>query len=239
MASLTKNDSTPPTYTMVSSQQGQYEFDENGRITSRSDPQGHSFVYTYDDSGKLTRVSADNDTRYLTLGYDDQGRIVSVGDYTGRQVAYGYDDAGDLVSATDVLGKTWSYTYDSAHRMTAMIDPSGKDTVKTDYDMQGRAYRQFGGDGNLLARIVYNGDGTTTIYDALGHAETHNYNEHNELASSLDPLQNPTSKTYDANFRPSKITDPASHATKPDLERRRRQPDPDGGRGRQPDQHYL
>jgi hypothetical protein len=34
--------------------------------------------------------------------------------------------------------------------MTQVIDPSGKQTITTDYDMNGRAYRQYDGNGSLV-----------------------------------------------------------------------------------------
>jgi len=206
LASLTKSGTT---YILTTPEQARFEFDESGKITSRADPQGHAFEYTYDSSDKLTRVSADNGIRYIALAYDGRGRIVSVSDHAGQQVSYGYDVLGDLTSSTDLLGRTWTYAYDSAHRMTRVIDPSGKETVTTEYDMNGRAYRQFDGNGKLLTRIVYNADGSSTVYDGNGNAQTHEYDSHGVVTQKADELNRKMDTVYDANFRPTTIKNDA------------------------------
>ena len=209
IASLTKSATTPITYILTDSQQEIFKFDENGRLILRKDAQGHQFDYDYDAQGKLTDVSADNGARFIQIGYDAQGRIDSVSNHANQQVSYGYNASGDLISATDVLGQIWTYVYDSAHRMTQSKDPTGKATVKTEYDEQGRANRQYDGEGNLIVSIIYNDDGTT-IYDALGRADEHQYNEHNIATQSVDPLGRTETKTFNDDFRPTTITNDAN-----------------------------
>ncbi|HPN53951.1 MAG TPA: Ig-like domain-containing protein, partial [Anaerolineaceae bacterium] len=210
LASLTQTVTDTVSFTLTTPEQARFIFDEDGVLLTRTNPQGQSFTYIYNEQGKLIRISADHDTRYIDLGYDEQGRIVSVTDYTGRQVTYAYGAAGDLVSSTDLLGQTWRYTYDSAHRLTQLIDPAGKETVTTEYDMSGRAYRQFDGAGNLMVQIVYNPDGSTTVYDGLGNKKTHASNEHHLLTDQKDEVNRATHTTYDANFRPMVITNAGS-----------------------------
>ncbi len=199
-------------YSVTTPEQAQFNFDSNGKITSISDPQGHAFEYAYDSHGKLTEVSADSGTRYIILGYDDQGRIISVTDYTGRKVTFSYATAGDLASSTDLLGHTWTYTYDSLHHMTQMTDPSGVQTMRTDYDMNNRAYQQFDSQGNLLTRVVYNADGSATIYDAKGNAQTHSYDSRGVNTETVDPLSRKTDTVYATDFRPTSITNAAGQA---------------------------
>jgi uncharacterized repeat protein (TIGR01451 family) len=227
-------------YLLTTPEQAQFEFDESGRLTARADAQGHAFEYTYDGEEKLTRVSADQGTRYIDLSYDNQGRIVSVSDYTGRQVTYAYDSAGDLVSSVDLLGRTWSYAYeipaggDSTHRMTQVLDPTGQETVTTEYDMNGRAYRQFDGNGKLMTRIVYNTDGSTTIYDGNSKPRTDEFDSRNVVTEKRDELNRVTDTTYDANFRPTEIENAAGHTLKMEWSADGRnllaQTDPAGGR---------
>ena len=183
-----------------------FHLDGNGRITSLADAQGNAFTYTYDTEGLLTQVSADNGTRYLDMMYDDDGRIVSVSDHAGRSVSYTYDLTGDLVASTDLLGQVWQYEYDSNHRMTVLEDPNGLESVSTDYDMLGRAYRQYDGDGNQLAKIIYHDDGSVTVVDANGKQETHSYDERGVMINETDPVDRNTDTVYDANFRPTSIS---------------------------------
>jgi YD repeat-containing protein len=210
LASLTKSETTPTTYTVLTPEQATLVFDADGRIISRANPQGHAFTYTYDVSGKLTRVSADNGERFIDLTYDG-ARITAVTDYTGRDVQFTYDAAGDLVSSTDLLEQTWSYVYDNGHRMTQLLDPSGAETVTNEYDLNGRAYRQYNGEGNLVARLVFNRDGSTTIYDADGNAKTHQYDDHNVLTEQHDELDRVTQTVYNANFQATSVENAAGH----------------------------
>ena len=93
--------------------------------------------------------------------------------------------------------------------MTQVLDPTGAETVTTEYDMEGRAYRQFDGEGNLLVRIVYNPDGSTTVYDAQENAQTFESNQHNVLTETHDELNRATYTSYDDNFRPTEIENAA------------------------------
>ncbi|MBK6646390.1 MAG: RHS repeat protein, partial [Anaerolineales bacterium] len=120
-ATLVRNSGTPVTYSIETSSQSSFLFDEAGKLISREDENGHAFNYAYDANDNLTEVAADAGTRFLSFSYDGQGRIVSVVDQSNRQVSFGYNASGDLVSYSDVLGGTWTYQYDTSHHMTLSI----------------------------------------------------------------------------------------------------------------------
>jgi RHS repeat-associated protein len=183
-----------------------FNFDSNGLIISRADALGNAFTYTYDEDDVLQRVSADNGSRFIDFSYNADGRIESVTDYTGREVSYAYDASGNLVSSTDLLDQEWTYEYDSKHRMTSLVDPMGDDSVTTTYDMVGRAYSQYDGDGNMIARINYHKDGSVTVVDANGKSETHRYDDRGIMIEGTDQVARDTDTDYDANFRPTTIT---------------------------------
>jgi YD repeat-containing protein len=208
LAELTETSST---YTLTSSQERTFTFDLDGKLLTRADAQGHEVSYTYNTQDRLTTVSADGGLRFLELEYDTEGRIISVNDHTDREVGFAYDLNGDLASFTDVLGQTWSYTYDEDHRLTVMDDPADQETLRTEYDIQGRAYRQFDGEDNLLVMVIYNSDGSTTIYDALNHTEKHEYNENGVAVASTNELNQTEDTTFDENFRPLSISNDAGH----------------------------
>jgi RHS repeat-associated protein len=207
LASLTPNPGPPITYTLVDPGQATYVFAENGLLQFWSDPQSHVWSYSYDANDRLSRVNADGGQRYLSFTYDAQGRLTSLADHTGRAVAYGYDVAGDLISVSDVLGGTWTYTYDTAHRLTQVTDPRGVVSIRTDYDGQGRAVRQYNGADELIVEITYNPDGTSTIVDARGNPSTDDYDPRRTLTGETDALGGTEARVYDLNFRPTSITD--------------------------------
>lgn len=201
----------PVRFRVTDSAQNSYLFDEEGVLLSYENSAGNSWEYTYDTGGRLTRVSADAGTQYLSLDYESE-RLASVSDHTGRSVHYDYDASGDLTTVTDVSGQEWTYTYTN-HLLADVLDPDSHLIERTEYDPQGRAVRQYDGEGHLMVEIAYNTDGTTTIDNALGNTATHAYNERGELVSETDPAGGETSKITDANFRPFGTTDALGNKT--------------------------
>ncbi|RPI91406.1 MAG: DNRLRE domain-containing protein, partial [Chloroflexi bacterium] len=199
-------------YTLAASDQSTFHFDLIGRLTSRANAQGRAFNYLYDTQGKLDRVSADNGAHFIQFGYDSQGRIDSVTDHAGREVTYTYDTTGDLVTAVDVTEQIWTYTYDT-HRMTQVDDPNGDPTLRTEYDTQERAFRQWDGADKKLVELTYNADGTTTVTDAAGKTQIHTYDGRGTLRKQENGAGGEQGKQYDPNFRPDLITDALENPT--------------------------
>jgi len=194
-------------YVLTYPDQTVYTFDSTGKLLTWVDTEGYSWTYDYNVNGQLEQVNADNGARFLSIGYDDQGRIVSVIDHANRSISYTYDGNGDLVSASSLGGGTWQYEYDASHRLTRVIDPMGNTDERTEYDAQGRAVRQWDGLDNLLGEVTYHEDGITTITDVIGNAETHTYDERLTLTGTEDGAGGMAEKAYDRNFRPVTITD--------------------------------
>lgn len=199
----------PSSFILTDKAKNVYEFNlTTGRLISHTNPTGQKILYTFDNSGRLTKISDQSGTRYLTVAYSGKGtKIVSITDHTGRKVSYGYDANNNLISVTDPLGKIWKYTYDGSHRILQVLDPDNKIIERTEYDAQGRAVRQYDGANNLVVELTYNADGTTTVRDALNNTGTHTYDYRKTLTDQTNPASGTTSITYDANFRPESITD--------------------------------
>ena len=89
------------------------------------------------------------------------------------------------------------------------FDFTGRHTeASNEFDAQGRAVRQFNGEGELVVELIYNPDGTTTVVDALGNSRLHTYDNRNTLVGETDALGATLEKTYDGNYRPMILTDP-------------------------------
>ncbi len=200
------------TYVLLLAHQTRYTFDEQGRITTRTDETGHTWTYTYDGQGRLYRVTSGS--RYIQIGYNGAGQIETVSDHAGRSVTYQYT-SGDLTSVIDVLGQTWTYEYEGAtHRLTEVIDPTSRTLERTEYDpATGRALRQYNGNDELIAELTYNPDRTTIVADGLGHVVTDTYTARNTLSGERDPLGGATAQTMDGNFKLQTTTDPLGHTT--------------------------
>jgi YD repeat-containing protein len=208
-SSLVRNPGTPITYTLTDKVQNVYNFDAAGKITSQVNPTGQSFTYAYNANGQLEQVSADGGMRYLDFTYTLDGQIDTVTDNAGRSISFGYDTNGDLVTYTDVLNQTWGYEY-SNHLLTRVVDPGSATVQRNEYYPDGRAWKQFDGEDNLVVELTYNPDGTTTITDGLGNTKTHAYDSRGTLVDDTDPVGNSTTKVFDANFRPTEITNNAN-----------------------------
>lgn len=131
-ATLTKAGS-PATFTLRTQSQLVFLFEQSGKLTSISDPQGRSTMYSYNGEGRLSRVSADADSRYFDFTYDSNGLLINVTDSANRSISFGYDSAGNLITSTDVLGQDWQYSYDSDHHLLQVVDPNGAIKVRTEY----------------------------------------------------------------------------------------------------------
>jgi len=212
-------------YTLIDSAQNIYAFNQDGKLITLTDPLGHALTYTYNPSNKLSRVTSPDDYRYLAFSYDNQDRLISVSDsdLITRTVSFSYDAVtGDLASATDVLGRTWTYNYDITqnhppHLLTEVVDPrpGSIKVFRNEYDGQGRAIRQYNGEGENAVEMKYNYifSNTTVITDGVGITSTHQYDSRYALARITDYMQGHNTKTYDGNFRPFTIADPFTHTT--------------------------
>lgn len=196
-------------YILKDGGQKAYTFDTSGKLISYADTEGHAWEYDYLSNGKLEYIYANGGAHYLKLQYDTQGRVYRVSDHTNRFVEYDYDTNGDLTSADDVTGETWTYEYHPTldHFLTRVAAPGDVTVERTEFYPDGKAWKQFDGEDNLTAELIYNPDGTTTIVDALGNSMTHTYDSRGTLVANENAAGGELGKEYDYNFRPKTITD--------------------------------
>lgn len=118
-------------------------FDALGRLTSYTDGDGNTLGYTYDDVGRLTKVT-----------------------YPGtplKEVSYAYDAADRLSTVTDWAGRTTTYSYDALSRVAQIVRPNGTKQARA-YDDAGQLtlLKEFAPDG---ITEIYSG---THVYDTAG-----------------------------------------------------------------------
>lgn len=155
-------------------------------LLEHRDELGRTIRYSYDVSGRPTRVvDRDGDTTSMT--YDPtSGLLASIRDPDGAVTSYTYAArtiAGatmyDLTRITYADGLTERYEYDASGRLTALVDRAGKRWSFT-----------HGARGELLSETTPTGGTTTYTYDATGM-----------LATTLDAVGNVTTYTYDRHRR--------------------------------------
>lgn len=171
-AQLTYDDASQE-YTVAGFNQATYIFNSDGRLIEQIDPFGNSVTFTYDNDERLLRAAQGD--RFLEYNYDVAGRLIEVSDNLSRAVSLNYDGHGDLISVTKPLDLVSTYEYSgTTHLLTRVTDPSGRVIEETAYDGEGRAYRQWDGEGNLLVEIDFSQEDRRVVVEN-GVIMTHTY----------------------------------------------------------------
>jgi RHS repeat-associated protein len=147
-----------------------FEYDEVGRTTRQTHPDGTSLQFRYDTDGTSTWVTTTNERGHdKTVRSDAYGRVTEVferdqADAQAVIVTYTYDAAGDLLTITDPDGNVTTNTWDLLGDLRAVDDPD-------------------------LGRRTY-------TYDLDGDLKTETDAQNRTLAYTYDPLDRPHTKTY-------------------------------------------
>jgi RHS repeat-associated protein len=196
-------------------------YNENGQLTSRTDPLGNTTHYTYDSSsdlisstdqlGAVTEMTYDERGNMLTRTtpdgaierwtYDENNHVTSHTDQLGNVTRDVYDEKGNLVKETDPLGAVTTYSYNERGQVVAETDPLGR-TTHSVYDDS----------GDLIATISPTGAKKTMSYDTAGRLIAEVSPRGN--VEGADPDRYTTTYKYDANGRLIEKTDPLGHTTK-------------------------
>jgi len=136
----------------------QYAYDNQGNVTSITDPVNHATANQYDALNRLVKVTDPNlgQTQYAYNGID---QLVSVTDPRNLATTYNYDGlanlnsqqspdtgttvnlydaAGNLLSQTDAKGQVTTYAYDALNRVTSITFAGGaKQTYAYDLGANG------------------------------------------------------------------------------------------------------
>jgi len=147
------------------------------RLSSITDPLGHTTQSTYDVYGNRlsTTDPLGNTTTYAN---DSEGRVVAVTDAMGETTQFAYDGP-DLAQVTDPLRRTGTFS-------TGLFGPSGGRLV-TSTDPLGHVNQYQYSPLDQLMSIV----------DAVGGSSSFTYDTDGNLFTVADPNHNRTQYTYD------------------------------------------
>ncbi|MGC9083918.1 MAG: DUF6531 domain-containing protein, partial [Anaerolineae bacterium] len=163
-----------------------YEYDPNGNLVRRVDPNGHETRYEYDSADRLvaevnalgfttvytygrmneTVAIQDAEGRVTTYEYDPLLRLTAVHAPEGATTRYEYDGVGNLVAETDPEGRVTRYIYNALDRLEQRIQnfiPGGPQNA----DVNVTTRYEYDPAGNLTKVIDPNGTATCYEYDAL------------------------------------------------------------------------
>jgi RHS repeat-associated protein len=155
--------------------------------------------FGYDNQGNLTSIT-DPDTNTLTRQFDLAGRLTQLSDGAGRWLQFGHNIQGLVTGVTNANGTLQSTVFDAVNRPIQTTDANGV-TVTNQFDLLNRLLKQTWPDGigetngySSAGLIAFtNRDGKFTLYgrDAAGRlmAETNANHEVTRYArNSLDQV---------------------------------------------------
>ena len=187
-------------------------------ITTRG---GYSQTLSYNANNQLTGV-VDSYGRALSFTYQN-GLLSTVTTPDGLVLSYGYTGAGGNNVLTSVSYSTspatsQTYLYENPalpFALTGIIDEDGNRYATWTYDSQGRGTSSQLAGGVNQTQIAYNSDGTITVTNGLGVADTYTFQTLQNAPKVSQISRAPTSTTaaatrmftYDSNGYLASATD--------------------------------
>ncbi|WP_165569521.1 RHS repeat protein [Corallincola luteus] len=150
-------------------------YNTDGKLTAR-ETNGRRVSFNYDDGRLLEVVDGNN---HMLLTYDEAGRLEGASTQNDF-VTYGYDEQSRLISVTHKDGRSRQYHYEDprfGQALTGITDERGVRYVTWAYDDEGRAIESRHGDDDHF-KFVF-GDNQTTVTNPLGKDTIYHYLEQN------------------------------------------------------------
>jgi len=201
------------------SQTTQYAYDNQGNVTSVTDPLNRVTAHAYDALNRLLRVT-DPGSGQTQYGYNGLDQLASVTDPRGQVTTYAYDglsnlsrqvspdtgttqntydEAGNLLTQTDAKGQVTAYAYDALNRVTSIAFQDGT--------QQTYAYDQGANGIGRLSSIT-----ETDAASAVTGLTQHAYDQKGRVVSEVRTINGTaytTAYTYDAAGRLAALTYPS------------------------------
>jgi YD repeat-containing protein len=155
----------------------QYAF-SGGLLRTKTDANGTSFTYLYDDNDRLSQITATGGSQQVTqMTYEpgsDNRATASVGSVSA---AFGYDGAGRLQSRVDAIsGRSYTTTlgYDGNDNLKTLTYASGR-VVQYDYDDENRILRvgetDSAGSRDVAYGFAYHPSGAVKQFTSGNHID--------------------------------------------------------------------
>jgi len=148
-----------------------YQYDAADRVTSiaykkADDTAIETITYAYDAGGQRTRKALGGQSlreSAFSATYDEANRLASI-TLNGEAFTLGYDENGNLVSKSGPTSGTTTYTWDARNRLASIAAPSGAASFR--YDAMGRRIEKTV-NGNSTGFLY---DGAQAIAELKGSA---------------------------------------------------------------------
>ncbi|MDT0268053.1 RHS repeat-associated core domain-containing protein [Streptomyces sp. DSM 44915] len=206
----------------------EYTYDHRGRVTCRTDHEGHWYRFRYDDAGRCVAGEGEGGVLSCTIAYDLDSRTTLYTNSLGHTYRYRYDEHYRMLTASNPLGHTLRNEWDARGLLVAQTDEAGQ-TTRFTYDANGDFTHLVRADGGTTIverddwglpltvteangatwRHVYDDAGNRiSLTDPLGHETRFGYDEHGALRSVTNSLGRTTETTADPAGLTLTVTDP-------------------------------
>ena len=108
-----------------------YDYDGQGRLLSRTEPDSTNVAYTYTQGGQVETITTPSGV--TTYQYTDLNQLATVIDANGNITTYRYDAVGNLTQTIRPNGTVQTYEYDDLNRLTYLESKDSSDTVIASY----------------------------------------------------------------------------------------------------------
>lgn len=195
------------------------QYDANGRLLRKTDPNGLVTAYTYNLRGRILSVTETpvvGNARTYSYAWDAAGRLLSA-ILPGRgTLTYTYDAADRLASVTDSLGNKVSYAYDLKGNRTSDVtkDPGGIVVRQMDLAFNARNYPSQVNAAGSVTQLVHDAVGNLTqITDPNGNITQHQVDTLDRIVRTVDALGGMTDRGYDPGGNLAGVVTPNDAAT--------------------------
>ncbi|MCG7861108.1 MAG: DUF6531 domain-containing protein [Candidatus Thiodiazotropha endolucinida] len=145
-----------------------YGYDGQNNLTSVYKPDGTSRTYHYEDArfaNALTGITDENNVRFATWTYDDEGRAITSQHANGADnytITYNPDET---VSVTNPLGKQTTYTFETINGVRKIVGVEGHQSTNC---AAGDRETTYTPEGWVDTRMDWEGNLTDYDYDETG-----------------------------------------------------------------------
>ena len=186
-----------------------YTYDKDGRLLSKTAPEGDLVTYAYDAAGRPTELT--EGAGNATYTYDAVGNRLTEARPNGVTSQFTYDARNLPLSiahqdpSANVL-QSFAYTLDALGRVSQVNRETGE-VVTYAYDALGRITQETGGLGGGYTDLqTFDANGAQTQVDfGFGNIYAYTYDARNRLTNFNNGFS-PKSYTYDVQDRLIKIT---------------------------------
>jgi len=196
------------------------QYDANGRLLRKTDPNGLVTTYTYDLRGRVrtvTETPALGLARTTTYTHDAAGRLLSVVLPGRGTLSYVYDAADRLASVTDSLGNKVTYAYDLKGNRTQDVtrDPNGTVVRQVDLAFNARNYPNQVSAAGSITQLIYDAVGNLTqVTDPNGNISQHQSDALDRVIRTVDAIGGMTEQEFDGGGNLAGVVTPNSAETR-------------------------